>query len=222
MLLAIDTSTKMVGVALYDGAQVLGETLWNSADYHTAALAPAVGELFDRARLGVKQLQAIAIALGPGSFTGLRVGLAFAKGIALAGHLPMIGIPTLDCLAAAQPLREYSLIAVLRAGRRRFAVGHYRAEKGVWLSPRPVEVLTFEALIEQLVPPVLLCGELSGEERRALAHKGKNLFLASAALSLRRPSFLAELAWQRWQAGQVDDPATLSPLYLHYAEAIPA
>ena len=59
--------------------------------------------------------------LGPGSFTGLRIGLALAKGMALARHLPVIGVPTLDILAAAQPVREENLVAILLAGRGRLA-----------------------------------------------------------------------------------------------------
>jgi tRNA threonylcarbamoyladenosine biosynthesis protein TsaB len=66
-----------------------------------------------------------------------------------------------------------------------------------------------------------VCGELTGEARAILARKRKNVLLASPAQSLRRPSFLAELAWKRWQAGQVDDPVTLAPIYLHVGEPIP-
>lgn len=215
-LLAIDTSTRTVGLALYDGAQVLSEMVWSSADYHTVELAPAVADTFKKAGIGeTYRLGVLAVALGPGSFTGLRIGLAFAKGLALAKGLPLVGIPTLDTLAAAQPLLYAPMAAVLRAGRGRLAVGWYRAPNGAWLASQPVEVLTPQALAEKINEPTLVCGELSEDERELF--KGfHQIVLASPANCLRRPAFLAELAWRRWKAGQVDDPATLAPVYLHY------
>src|SRR5512138_1031812 len=103
MLLAVDTSTAQVGLALYDGSQVVSEYAWRSSQRHTVELAPAVAELLARSSLTMDNVQALGVALGPGSFTSLRVGLSLVKGLALARHLPLVGIPTLDILAAAQP-----------------------------------------------------------------------------------------------------------------------
>ena len=221
MLLAIDTSTRVVGVALYDGKQVLGEVIWASQDYHTVELAPVVAELLGRTKISVSDLKVLAVALGPGSYTGLRIGLALAKGMALAGHLALVGIPSLDVIAAAQPVRELPMAAVLRAGRGRLGVGWYKSEKGTWKSTGNPEVLTAEALADRLKVPTLVCGELTDEERHLLARKRRIAVLASPAQSLRRPSYLAELAWRRWQAGRIDDPTTLVPFYLHFSEPIP-
>ena len=221
MLLALDTSTRTVGVALYDGVQVLSESVWNSKDYHTVELAPAVAETLSKSGVNIEDLQALVVALGPGSFTGLRIGLALAKGIALVRHLPLIGIPTLDVLAASQPLDDLPLAAVLRAGRGRLAVGWYKAENSAWHSNGDIEILTPEELTQRIQSPTLVCGELEEEERRVLGRKRKNVTLASPAQSLRRPAFLAELGWRRWQQEDVDDPATLAPFYLHYNEPIP-
>ncbi len=69
--------------------------------------------------------------------------------------------------------------------------------------------------------PTLVCGELSEEQQHVLARKYRNVILASPAHSIRRPSLLAELAWKRWQSGDIDDPVTLSPTYLHPGEPIP-
>jgi tRNA threonylcarbamoyladenosine biosynthesis protein TsaB len=221
MLLAIDTSTRVVGVALYDGKQVLGEVTWASQDYHTVELAPVVAELLGRTKVSISDLKVIAVALGPGSFTGLRIGLALAKGMALARHLALVGIPSLDVVAVAQPVRELPMAAVLRAGRGRLGVGWYKSEKGTWKSTGNPEVLTAEALADRLKVPTLVCGELTDEERHQLARKRRIAVLASPAQSLRRPSYLAELAWRRWQAGRIDDPTTMVPFYLHFSEPIP-
>jgi tRNA threonylcarbamoyladenosine biosynthesis protein TsaB len=222
VLLAIDTSTRNVGIAIYDGSQVLSETIWASQDYHTIELAPAIAETLSRAGLEIQNLKLLAVATGPGSFTGLRIGLAVAKGIALACHLPIIGIPTLDIVAESQPISsEVRLAAVLQAGRGRLAVGWYTATNGHWELNPPIEIMDALNLSRRIHEPTLVCGELTEEQQHALVRKYKNVILASPAHSIRRPSLLAELAWKRWTSGDVDDPATLSPTYLHLGEPIP-
>lgn len=221
MLLALDTSTRIAGIALYDGAQVLSEWVWTSYDHHTIELAPAVAQVLQRAGVTAGDLTVLAIATGPGSFTGLRIGMALAKGLALARHLPLVGIPTLDVLAAAQPVSVTEMVAVLQAGRGRLACAWYQVVDHAWKGFGEAAVMTADDLSSKLHKPTWICGELSEDERHLLARKRKNAILATPAQSLRRPSFLAELAWQRWQAGQVDDPATLTPTYLHYNEPIP-
>ena len=104
MLLALDTSTQWIGMALYDGVQVLGEEIWQTHNHHTVEIAPAIQRLMSRCSVLPSALEGIGVALGPGSFTSLRIGLAVAKGMALALRLPVAGIPSLDVLAAGQPL----------------------------------------------------------------------------------------------------------------------
>ena len=222
MLLAVDTSTLWIGLALYDGKCVVSEETWLSQNHHSVELAPALSSLLERSGVAGHDLSALAIALGPGSFTSLRIGLAFIKGLALALHLPVVGVPSLDILAEAQPVREQPLAVILQAGRGRLAVGWYRSQAGRWLSSGEPEMTTAEELAQSIRKPTLVCGELSNDERLLLARKHKNVILASPAQSLRRPGFLAEIAWKRWQAGQVDEPVALAPLYLHVAEPIPA
>lgn len=222
MLLAIDTSTRNIGIAIYDGIQVLCEIIWTSHDYHTVELAPAIADTLSRAGVEIQNLKLLAVATGPGSFTGLRIGMALAKGIALALHLPIIGIPTLDIVAESQPVSPgFSLAAILQAGRGRLAVGWYIPSDGHWQLNPPIEVMDVLKLSRQIHEPTIVCGELNEEQQHALARKYKNVILASPAHSIRRPSLLAELAWKRWQAGDVDDPATLSPNYLQLGEPIP-
>ncbi len=221
MLLAIDTSTRTVGVALFDGDQIWNETTWTSQDYHTVELAPGIRDILQKSGVEISDVEVIAVALGPGSFTGLRIGLALAKGIALARHIPLIGIPTLDILAAAIPLNGGLLAAVLRAGRSRLAVGWYQAARMGWRSAGNIEALTVQELAEHIQEPTLVCGELTVEERRLLGRNRKAVRLLSPARSLRRPGYLADIGWRRWQAGKIDDPATLTPIYLHHSNPIP-
>jgi tRNA threonylcarbamoyladenosine biosynthesis protein TsaB len=221
MLLAVDTSTAQIGLALYDGTRITGELTWTSHQHHTTELAPALAGLLVRSAATMNQIDALGVAIGPGSFTSLRVGLAFVKGLALARRLPLVGIPTLDILAAAQPLARIPLAAVLQAGREKLAVGWYKVVKNGWQAQGPARVETVRSLAESITSPTIVCGELSADERQRLARKRANVILASPAQSVRRPAVLAELAWTRWQAGEVDEAASLAPIYLHVAEPVP-
>ena len=221
MLLAVDTSTSWIGLALYDGASVLGETNWTTRNHHTVELAPAIARLLDQTGLSPTRIECLGVALGPGSFTSLRIGLALVKGMALSLKAPVVGIPTLDFLAAATPVSDLPLAAVLQAGRGRLALGWYEAKRGRWQAKGELSVTTAEALVEQIEEPCLVCGEMSADERHAFGRKRKLAHLSSPAQSARRASYLAELAWERWKAGQTAEVVSLSPIYLHIAEAIP-
>lgn len=221
MLLALDTSTQTIGMALYDGAQIIGESIWRTQNHHTVEVAPALNELFDRCGVKAEDIEAIGVALGPGSFTSLRIGLAVAKGMALALRIPIVGVPSMDILAVAQPKSEYPLAVLLLAGRGRVAVGWYKWVKHGWETQGSLEVKTVEELSEEIESPTLVCGELTASERQILARKRKNVMLASPASSLRRPSYLAEIAWRRWKTGKHDEAISLAPIYLHTREAIP-
>lgn len=216
MLLAVDTSTAQVGLALYDGAQVLGEMIWTTRQHHTTELAPALSGLLNRSAVSMDMVTALAVAIGPGSFTSLRVGLSLVKGIAFARRLPVVGIPTLDVIAAAQPLAKHPLVALLQAGRTRIAFSLYQSQKKEWQAEGPIRSGTLAELLNEIESPTIIAGEVIAEERKKIS-KNKNILLASPVNCVRRPSVLAELAWARWQNHQVDDAASLAPIYLHVA-----
>lgn len=221
MLLSVDTSTRMIGVALYDGSQVLSSDMWTSRNHHTVELGKTVAENLARVGAVSDDLSALGVALGPGSFTGLRIGLALVKGIALSQGVPVIGVPTLDVVAAAHPERDMPLAAVLQAGRGRLAVGWYDPDpKQGWQSREQLENLAPEELRARIQEPTLVSGELTAPIRKTLSENA-DVVLAAPARALRAPGFLAELAWKRWKAGSSDEAAVLSPIYLHRGEPIP-
>ncbi|MBC7878094.1 MAG: tRNA (adenosine(37)-N6)-threonylcarbamoyltransferase complex dimerization subunit type 1 TsaB [Anaerolineales bacterium] len=217
MLLAVDTSTAQVGLALYDGAQVLGEMTWTTRQHHTTELAPALSGLLARSGNTMDMVSALGVAIGPGSFTSLRVGLSLVKGIALAKHIPVIGISTMDIIATAQPAGKYPLVTVIQAGRKRIAFSWYKSIKNEWQVQGEVGSGTVDELADQIESPTYVAGELSSEDRSRLARKRVNVLLASPVHCVRRPAILAELAWARWQKNEVDDAASLAPVYLHVA-----
>ena len=220
MLLAVDTSTRNIGIALYNGKNVISETFWCSPNYHTVELAPAVESMLAKAQVESKDLTAAGVAIGPGSFTGLRIGLALIKGIAFTQQLPVIGVPTLDITTRGVPPTDGKLAAVLQAGRSRLAVGFYQVKDGHWTREGEVENLSLEELIKKIDHPCILTGELSRDIRQSLKDH-KFIKPVDPTLAMRSPKYLAELAWERWGAGDVDDVLSLKPYYLHKGDPIP-
>lgn len=218
MLLAIDTATRMLGVALHDGAQVLSESIWFGDGHHTSELAPEVALAMRRVGIEPSDLTTVAVAVGPGSYTGLRIGLALAKGLSLAYNLQLVGIPTLDILASAQPFREDPMLAVLQVGRGRVAAVWYKWSRKGWSARKGALTLKWEQLQRELKQTTYICGELDPESREAL-RKAEFVVLAPPALCVRRPSVLAELGLEKVRQGKLDDPANLAPIYLDTSAA---
>ncbi len=219
MLLAVDTSNEWMGLAIYDGLQVIAERAWRSSQHHTIELAPAVQSLLADSSLTMKDVTAVGVALGPGSFTSLRVGLAFVKGLAVARNIPVVGVPTLDVLAHAQPLLNIPLGVAIQAGRGRYALGWYKNSGNGWQAEGEARVVSVEAMTAEVASPSLLCGEFMDQVRKQLL-ENKNVQLASSDESTRKPAMLAKLAWARFQKNDVDEIASLAPIYLHTAAAI--
>lgn len=215
MIVALDTSTAYTSLALHDGLQVRVEYTWESPRRHTVELASRLASALKRLGLTPQQLKGVAVTTGPGSFSGLRVGMALAKGIALANNLPIIGVPTLDVVATAQGADERPLCAVLQAGRGRICVAFYRWREGNWRPEEGPRLTTWSALWGEIAAPTLFCGEIDEEGARMLSALGERAVLLPAAARLRRAGYLAEIAWRRLERGEVDDLATLVPLYLH-------
>lgn len=216
MLLAIDTATNQASVALHDGFRVRVEYTWEAPRRQTSELAPRLAAAMEQVGLSPKRLSGLAVTKGPGSFTGLRIGMSVAKGLALAQNLPVTAIPTLDAVAAGQSRDRRRLGAVLQAGRGRIAVAFYRWQGGGWRVQDAPRLTTWEDLVEELMEPTLFCGEIDRTGADAIATLDDRAVLLPAAWRVRRAGFLAELGWQRLNQGAADDPSTLTPIYLKH------
>jgi tRNA threonylcarbamoyladenosine biosynthesis protein TsaB len=218
LLLAIDTSTKIAGIALYDQLGLHAEHLWRTLDNHTVELLPYIARACDQQELQPSALEAVAVAIGPGSFTGLRVGLSLAKGVALAMNLPILGVPTLDASAYGHSRERLPVRAVLPAGRGRWCSALYQRAADQWQRCSDYALLDAEALIASLKERTLICGEINAELAKVLREAVPSFaVIASPALAQRRAGFLAELAWQRFINGERDDLSSLQPIYLQHA-----
>ncbi len=219
MILALDTSTELTGLALYDGHRLLAEQLWSGAGRTTVDVAPEIGLLLRRTRTSIEDLSGVAVALGPGSFTGLRIGLALARGLALGGRRRVVGVPTLDILASAQPARSEPMLAFLRAGRGRLAGVWYKWSKRGWKAKSEPEGFASETLRSKLTSPAYVCGEFTQEEREAW-DPIPGVTVAEPALSVRRPGVLAQLGWGLLQSRKPFDSLKLTPIYLSPLEDV--
>jgi len=217
-LLALDTATQFISLALHDGQQMLAEQTWFSENRHTVELAPAVRTLLANARLTPADLTALAVSIGPGSYTGLRIGVALAKGMATARNLPLVGVSTLDILAAQQPHATGALILVLPAGRGRVIAARYGWSRGRWKARGDAQNLDWDGLIASIDAPATISGEISAAGRSALEsarQQNRPVTLALPVLRLRRAGFLAEEAWTRLrEKGNFYPAAAVTPIYV--------
>jgi tRNA threonylcarbamoyladenosine biosynthesis protein TsaB len=180
--------------------------------HHTVELAPAVGEMLRRAGVKPSEIRAVGVAQGPGSYTALRIGMAFALGFGVPHNIPVIGIPTFDILVRSQPATEKELVAVLHAGRGRIAWRAYRAVVKKWKPAGDPCVSTWEELAADAPKRARICGEIDRAGRTALA-KRRDLKIAPPHRNLRRAGALAEMTAEHWRDPETR-PMLLQPIYL--------
>lgn len=224
MLLAFDTSTSVASVALVadpadteEDARLVAELTWQVGQRHSTELFERLEWLLAASRLSMNDLTGVAVALGPGSFNGVRVALATAKSLAFARGVPLYGVPTLDIIAWGHRLSGGTICAILEAGRGQIYAAIYNATRpdaAHWQPIAGYTVLTAAELAAQIHSEAVCCGEMSAETRATLANALGSRLRATSALDARRASWLAELALARSAAQRYDDLMTLEPLYL--------
>jgi len=215
MLLAIDTATRWVGLALHDGTSIVAESGWRCVNTHTIELAPAIDEMLKRIDLSPADLQGIAVAIGPGSYTGLRVALALAKGLALANTVPLVGVPTLDIVAASIGPVASRLVASASAGRSRVSIAEYKWQNDIWLAEKSPISGSWEGILAELDEhTTIFAGEIEPAAAKMIRLASKKYRVALPASSVRRAGFLAELGWRRLRERRLDDVSNLAPIYL--------
>ncbi len=216
--LAIDTASAEASVALCNGHSILAEQNWRSRRNHTRELGPRVQAMLTENELPATALRGIAVAVGPGSYTGLRIGLSLAKGLALAADAKLVGVPTLHALAA--PLsppwssRTTTLWSVLQAGRGRVVAAAYPPvgpSHDAWPDPSTLTVSTVPALAGLVAPGDWVAGELGADDAQRLAEAGARV--VAPPLAVRRAAWLATLGRVAVANGDGGDPATVEPIY---------
>ncbi len=214
MLLAIDTATAIASISLYSDS-VLGETTWVAGQDHTRDLLPHIHDLLTRCGRSTRDLTGIGVSLGPGSFNGLRVGIATAKAMSFSLGIPIVGVDTLQVMAYQFRLTFRPIRPLYNAGLGEVATGLYQASEQLFATLEEPHLASLDDALSASPPNTLFCGEIRPEwSETIVARFGKDGVLTRPAEGLRRAAYLGELACQQLQAGLVSDVATLQPLYL--------
>ena len=237
LLLALDSSTRQASIALCTENTLSGEYAWQVGNNHSVELLERIQRLVTECGHTMQSIEAIAVATGPGSFNGLRVALATAKALAFALRVPLVGISTLDIIAAQQQQWRGPICAALEAGRGDLYAACYlfdeSGEAGQlnydirrltdYLLEAPAQLKEYlQAHLnewagvpgERELPPILFCGEMGEASRAALSAQLPEGVFLTPLQSTRHAVTLAALAFHQFQSGIADDPLLLEPLYL--------
>lgn len=223
IILSIDSSTPVAGIAVSDGMQLLGEITLNTKNTHSEKLMPLVKHLLDELTLSVNDLDAIAVTQGPGSFTGLRIGMATAKGLAQGAGKKLIAVPTLDCLA--QNLLHYPgiICPIMNAQKKQVYTAIYRSGRNKLERLSDYQAIAVEQLAAQLKEQKEDIWFV-GDGVAAFADMFQELLgdacrFADGHNILPRAGALAMLAAERASEEQFDDLYQAELIYIRKSEA---
>lgn len=219
LILAIDTSTEQAGLAILEESVPRAEWSWTASGNHSQHLHRLLLSLLHTERIETPDLDAVVVGTGPGSFSGLRVGVSFAKGLALSVGVPLIGVSTLDAIAFTALSLSTDVMAAIPAGRQQLYVGHYRGDEQHFVRVRPLAIEPASEAVESVRPETMLCGPGAQTLMDELAAQGRPSRPEPAMWRLRRASFLAELGRRTLAEGAADQVHTLEPLYLRRSAA---
>jgi len=212
-VLAVETSTLAGGVALVDGDHLVAEYLLDVSITHSERLLGAIDSVIADAGWSPRDLQGLAVAVGPGSFTGLRVGISTVKGLALALDVPVTAVPTLDAMAAAVPWASLPVCPVLHARRNEVYAALYRWNGEGFGRQSDYMALAPDALAARLVEPTILVGDAADVVRSAHARR------LPPPRRVPSPACVAILGRARLALGETVSAAALTPFYLRPSEA---
>lgn len=223
LILAIETATGCGSVSLtrggIRGGRLLAEATAQPELTHSRRLLGSVDWIMKAAGVHWSDLDGVAVSLGPGSFTGLRIGMAAGKGIVLAAGVPFVGVNTLDALALSCPIIDRPLWCLLDARKQELYAACYQPGKdGRPRRTSGAEVIRPEQLKEKIQVPALLAGP-GVEEYYALFAAMEGVQLVPAALSSPVAARIGFLAAEKLAAGKTMDPVTAAPVYVRASEA---
>jgi tRNA threonylcarbamoyl adenosine modification protein YeaZ len=214
MELAIDTSTDFASIALSTKGETLAELTWRSGQNHSRELIPNITRLLDLSNSTSAPIDAVFVAIGPGSFNGIRVGISTAKGLAFSLQIPLLGVSSLEIEAFPFAFTGLPICPVHNAGRNEIAVAVFK-QNTHWTRLKEEHITTVDTLCQQTEQRTLFCGEIPPETISVIKDKlGELALIPDRATRLRRATYLALLGFKRLENNEQDNPASLQPLYL--------
>ena len=221
LILAFETSAKAASAALWEG-KLLGESYQNTGLTHSQTLMVMAEDLLKQCGKTPADVTHVAVAAGPGSFTGVRIGVAAAKGFAWGREIPLCGVSTLEAMAVTLGAWEGTVCPVMDARRSQVYNALFRAERGELTRLREDRAVSLEELGKELreIPgPIYLVGDGSELTWQALKDTLPNLTLPPEHRRHQRASGVALAAVGQIEAGKVCDAASLTPNYLRLSQA---
>ena len=221
LILAFETSAKAASVALLEQGKLLGEQYQNTGLTHSQTLMVMAEDLLKQCGKTVSQVQAVAVAEGPGSFTGVRIGVAAAKGFAWGSQIPCYGVSTLEAMAKSLDVFEGTVCACMDARRSQVYNALFAAENGKLRRLTPDRAISLEELGQELKDingPIFLAGDGAVLTYHTLSSQMPLILHAEHRLHQRAVG-VALLAEQMAAAGAVGDAARLRPNYLRLSQA---
>lgn len=222
LILAFETSAKAAGVALHDGTCLLAESYQNTGLTHSQTLMVMAQDALKQCGKTPQDVTHVAVAAGPGSFTGVRIGVAAAKGFAWGGELPCYGVSTLESMANGLGMEHGIICAVMDARRNQVYNGLFRVEKGVCTplcADRAIALADLCMELQTFQEPIYLVGDGSVLTWKTLSGQVSNLILPAEHRMHQRASGVALVALQKILAGKPGDAANLTPNYLRLSQA---
>ncbi len=222
LILAFETSAKAGSVALLEGEKLLGERYQNTGLTHSQTLLPMAQNLIAECGYAPADVQAVAVAAGPGSFTGVRIGVAAAKGFAWGSQIPCYGVSTLEAMALQLGAWQGYVLPVMDARRNQVYNALFYAKDGVLERISPDRAISLEDLAEEiksLEEPVFLVGDGSILCYNTLKSVVPGLVLPPEHRMHQRAAGVGLGAWAMIQAGLPGDANTLEPNYLRLSQA---
>ena len=221
-ILAIETSTLVSSVALATTDTMLAEITLQTKKTHSEVLMPHIAKILAMAGVSKADIKAVAVSVGPGSFTGLRIGLATAKTLAYAMKVPLIGVPTLEALAYGCLVPGVILAPMLDAQKGNVYQALFEWRSGELKELMPPTVMYIDEALDKLAQyniPVVLMGEAAVLHRTKIQQIGNPLVLAAPHLIIQRAGSVAMLGHTMLKAGIQHDVMALEPLYIRRSEA---
>lgn len=224
LILAVDTSAKPVSCALAQDDKLLASFYSNTGLTHSQTLMPMIDDLLKVAGVSVRDLDALAVNAGPGSFTGVRIGVSAVKGLAFTDDLPCISVSTLECMAECAVAEPGSLICCLMDARchQVYTALFEKDASGNLIRLTQDEALTMDQLLNELLTykrPVILVGDGSELCYRAWNGAIPDVILAPPAVRFQNAAGTALVASRMWQKGMTISSDALQPIYLRLPQA---
>lgn len=221
-ILCADTSTNNCSIAVITEDTMLGEMDINFDLQHSVLLMPMIEELMEKLKMSPADIDALCVSKGPGSFTGLRIGMAALKGMALALGKPIYSAASLETLAYGAFGARGIVCPLLDALRGAYYAAFYRFEEERLVTLMPPEVLTPDEIIGKIKDfneEVLVMGELKGKDLDTLRASGIKVVKSPPVMDIPRASNLGYCLLERIIKGESDDPDELVPLYIRKSQA---